>query len=168
MTWPTPEKQAAWEQEFFQRQLREQVDKILGAQTAVLTRLKIHNTTRLQPERIDALLRARRLKPTDRRRAQLLAAHSSLEELGLELRASAQRPSRIDGRWNPIVKEDLERRLTAARVDLTQPVLWTIRGSGKRRLDAKRTVTTRSKYSWARGWIRDAPVEVVDAIAHVD
>ena len=99
----------------------------------------------------------------------ILAAHSLIEDLGLEVRASATKPSRINREWNPVVKEDLERRLTAAGVDLTEPLLWTIRGPSRRRLDTKRRVAVAgAKYSWSRGWIRDAPVQLIDAIAHVD
>jgi len=100
----------------------------------------------------------------------ILAAHSSLEDLDLEIRASSQKPSRLrNGEWNPVVKEELESRLTAAGVDLTEPVVWAIRGTAKRRLDAWRKVRTLpTKYSWSRGWVRDAPVQVVDAIAHFD
>jgi hypothetical protein len=52
----------------------------------------------------------------------ILAAHSLLEDLGLEIRASVSKPSRVNGQWNPIVKEDLKQRLTAAGVDLAEPI----------------------------------------------
>ncbi len=97
----------------------------------------------------------------------IVAAHSILEDLGLEIRASSSRPSRIRGEWNPLVRQDLETRLAAARVEFCQPILWTVRGP-RRRLDASRPIPTRGKYPWSRGWVRDCEVDLVDAIAHVD
>jgi hypothetical protein len=98
----------------------------------------------------------------------IVAGHSLLEDLGLELRASAARPSRINGQWNPIVKQDLEGRLASAGVDLSEHLLWTTRGP-RRRLDGRRQIPPAgNKYRWSRRWIRDVPVSVVDAIAYVD
>jgi hypothetical protein len=51
----------------------------------------------------------------------LIAAWSCVEELGLEVRASAQKPSKLpDGSWNPPVRADLEGRLRRAGVDLAE------------------------------------------------
>jgi len=40
----------------------------------------------------------------------ILAAHSAIEDIGLEIRASSKNPSRINGKWNPVVKAELEKR----------------------------------------------------------
>lgn len=97
----------------------------------------------------------------------ILAAHSVVEDLGLEIRASASKPSRVHGEWNPVVRRDLEERLLAAGVDIEDPILWTLRGP-RRRLEQKRPVPSRGPYPWSRGLVRDCKVELVDAIAHID
>jgi hypothetical protein len=53
----------------------------------------------------------------------ILSAYSVIEEIGLEVRASAKKPSRINGQWNPSVKQDLEDRLQKAKVNLDEPIL---------------------------------------------
>jgi hypothetical protein len=96
----------------------------------------------------------------------ILAAYSALEDLGLEVRASADKPSRTGGgHWNPDVKADLEGRLTQAGINLDEPILWAIRGP-VRKLDRKRIVTPLELASWARGSVRDCEIAVVDAISH--
>jgi hypothetical protein len=59
------------------------------------------------------------------------------------------------------------RRLSKAGIDISEGVLWTVRGPN-RRIDKNRIVPSRGKQHWAQGWIRDSEVEIVDAIAHVD
>jgi hypothetical protein len=98
----------------------------------------------------------------------IVAAHSALEDLGLEIRASRDRPSRINGQWNPVVRQELERRLVASRVSLQETVLWTIRGKSTAVHGVRRLRPTQ-RYPWSRGpYVRDGPVEVVDAIAYLD
>jgi hypothetical protein len=98
----------------------------------------------------------------------ITAAYSAIEDLGLELRASHTRPSRINGQWNPVVKADLEQRLATAGVSLTEPLLWTIRGP-KTRIQKQRQIPISAKARWAAGaMVRDADVTLVDAIAYAD
>lgn len=54
-------------------------------------------------------------------------AYSVLEELSFDIRASSEVPSRINGQWNPIVREDLQERLTNAGINLSEPILWHLR-----------------------------------------
>jgi hypothetical protein len=97
----------------------------------------------------------------------IVAAYGVLEDLGVEIRASKEKPARLpNGQWNPEVRQPLEARLLAAGVDVNQPLLWTIRGS-RRRLEAERPIPSRGKYPWSRGWIRDCQVAPIDAVAHV-
>lgn len=70
----------------------------------------------------------------------IISAYSALEDIGLEIRASAKQPSRIAGKWNPVVLSDLEKRLRDAGIDLDDPLLWTIRGP-KRKLEKRRPVS---------------------------
>ena len=61
----------------------------------------------------------------------ITSAYSSLEELGLTIRASNQKPSRIDGAWNPVVKDELDQRLTNAGVDLAEDSIGISVASGR-------------------------------------
>jgi len=97
----------------------------------------------------------------------IVSAYSVIETLGLEIRASAINPSRIAGTWNPIVLQELENRLDAAGVDLTETLLWVVRGP-KRRIETRRAVAVLKPARWA-GWsVRDAEVQITDAIAYAD
>ncbi|MEW5978326.1 MAG: hypothetical protein AB1898_21225 [Acidobacteriota bacterium] len=96
----------------------------------------------------------------------IIAAYSVVEELGLEVRASREKPSRLPGgRWDPDVRADLEKRLHKAGINVKERSPWMVRGP-KRRIHLTPTVMQQKKYAWARGWVQDRPVELVDAIAH--
>ena len=98
----------------------------------------------------------------------IISAHSILEDLKLEVRASPSKPSRINGEWNQIVKEDLENRLASAGVDLNEPLLWTVRGP-KRLIEKTREIPLVTKAPWSKGpMVRDCKVQLIDAIAYTD
>jgi len=97
----------------------------------------------------------------------IIAAYSAIEDLGLEIRASNRKPSRINGRWNPIVKTELEKRLTDAKIDLNQTVLWTVRGP-KRKIEASRIIPPIQKFPWSKGEVRDIEIDLIEAIAFSD
>ena len=97
----------------------------------------------------------------------IVTAYAVLEQLGLEIRASQKAPSRIGGVWNPPVKADLEKRLRARHVDLSDSALLDLRGPGTRIERTRPVAPILRRASWARGQVRDVEVEVVDAIAHV-
>lgn len=95
----------------------------------------------------------------------IMSAYSAVEDLGLDLRASARTPSRIDGQWNPVVKHELEERLRKSHVDLAETTLWTVRGP-RRRIEKKRPVPATARAPWA-GWsVRDSELHITDAIAY--
>lgn len=94
----------------------------------------------------------------------IISAYSAIEELGFEVRASNQRPSFIGRKWNPVVQDDLERRLKAGRVDLDEAEVWMVRGR-TRRIDRDQSHLTGPKARWARGEVRDVELNVEDAIA---
>jgi len=95
----------------------------------------------------------------------VVLAYGVLEELGLEVRASEKRPSMIGGEWNPDVRNELERRLRQARINLAETVLWLRRGP-RTRLEKERPPRIVSKAAWAyRRDVRDVEVQVIDAIA---
>ena len=97
----------------------------------------------------------------------ITAAYSGLEDIGLELRASRDKPSRFQGKWNPIVKDDLESRLLKAGINIDDSILWTVRGP-IRKIERKREIPVLCKAPWAIGPVRDCEVEVTDAIAYAD
>ena len=95
----------------------------------------------------------------------IIAAYSVLEELGLEVRANHQNPRILNGEWNPKVKKDLEARLEKAGVNLSEKFLWAIRGP-KRKLEAKKQIPIYEKMSWSFGPVKDATVDILEAIAY--
>lgn len=96
----------------------------------------------------------------------LISAYATIEQLGLDVRASTKRPSMVRGVWTPTVRADLEERLRGAGVDLSERAVWILRGT-PRRTETKRPARVVAKQSWSAGPIRDVEVEVVDAIADV-
>jgi len=96
----------------------------------------------------------------------IISAYSVLEEIGLEIRASHEKPSKIEGEWNPPVKKDLEDRLQRAGINLNETLLWTLRGP-KRKIELIRPPRALKKEPWSVGPVRDAEIDVVDAIAYV-
>ncbi|MGH9697855.1 MAG: hypothetical protein ACRD5R_05855 [Candidatus Acidiferrales bacterium] len=96
----------------------------------------------------------------------ITSAYSSIEELGLTIRASNQKPSRIDGAWNPVVKEELEQRLTNAGVDLAEEFYWNLRGK-RTRIEMKRQPEITRVAPWAiKNVVRDGQMHVSDALAY--
>jgi len=106
--------------------------------------------------------------PTDHVRFAyaIVLAYAVIEQLGLDVRASANRPSMVKGRWNPEVLSDLEGRLKSARVNTAEPVVWLVRG-GKTKLEATRPPRSLGRQPWSYGNVRDCEVAMVDAIADV-
>jgi hypothetical protein len=122
----------------------------------------------LDPRHSEIIPRWHRAEDHVRLATAIVLAYSVLEELGIEVRASADNPSSINGKWNPVVKRNLEDRLRRAGIDLSNPVIWSVRG-GKSRLEAERPqhlFATSARTPWAKWEIRDRHVEVVDAIGH--
>lgn len=95
----------------------------------------------------------------------IVLAYSVLEELSLELRVSPENPSKVNGKWNPIVKNELEARLKKAGIDLSETLLWTLRDTPTR-IEGVRSPPNQSKAPWAKWKIRDSEVAVIDAIAY--
>lgn len=89
-----------------------------------------------------------------------------MAELGLEVRASRQNPSTINGEWNPVVKADLEARLRDSGCDLSESFLMLVRGS-KTVLERERPHRSPLRAPWAWYAVRDCEVNLLDAIAHI-
>ncbi len=93
----------------------------------------------------------------------IVIAYSVIEELSLEPRASEKSPSYIDGKWNPIVKNELEGRLVKAGINLEETFPWILRDTPTK-LERVRKPRIKSKANWAFGKIRDGEIEVIDAL----
>lgn len=96
----------------------------------------------------------------------IILAYSVLEELSLDLRASREKPGKINGEWNPEVKHELESRLKQAGINLSETFTW-IRRDTPTRIERVKPIRLESRAEWA-GWkVRDCEIAVIDAIAHV-
>jgi len=84
----------------------------------------------------------------------------------LQFNASSDRPAKIGGKWNPLVKEDLEARLRKGHVKLTEAFHWTLRGA-RTLIEKKRVPEIVQKAEWARYPVRDGKMEIIDAINYV-
>jgi hypothetical protein len=94
----------------------------------------------------------------------ITSAYSSIEELGLTIRASDKRPSRIDGAWNPVVRDELEQRLKKAGVNLAEEFYWNLRGE-RTRIEIKRPPEITKRAPWAiSNLVRDGQIHVSDAL----
>jgi hypothetical protein len=92
-------------------------------------------------------------------------AYSAIEELGLEVRATSENPSKMPGgSWNPSVKSELEERLRKSGINISEDEIWTLRGS-KTRVEKGRPPPSTGKPSWSRGAVRDVRVRLIDALA---
>jgi hypothetical protein len=91
-------------------------------------------------------------------------AYSVLEELGLEIRASNDKPAIIHGKWNPIVREELIKRLIKAGINISENAVWMRRGTPTK-LERKRPLIMPTKTEWAGNITRDCYIELIDAIA---
>ncbi len=90
----------------------------------------------------------------------IVTAYAVLEQLGLSLHGECFR----SGKWIKEKRQELESRLRQAGINMSEPLLWTLRG-GRTRLEAKRPPTVVRKCAWSRGQVRDCEVDFVDAIA---
>jgi hypothetical protein len=93
------------------------------------------------------------------------AAYSAIEELGLEIRASKQRPSTIDGTWNPAVLSDLQDRLSDAGIEIPSTVVWHRRGNPSS-VERHYPPPRGKRAPWAWRAIRDVEMALEDAILY--
>ncbi len=97
--------------------------------------------------------------------AAITSAYSCIEELGLEIRATNNNPSQINGAWNPHVKNDLEQRLGKAGVNLTEEFYWNLRGK-RTRIEIRKRPEITKLAPWAVRDVRDGEIHISDAIAY--
>jgi hypothetical protein len=90
--------------------------------------------------------------------------YSVLEELGFEIRASYKNPSKINGKWNPKVKMDLEKRLLKSKIDINKEIDWKLR-STPTKIEKLSNLDIGKKSDWSGANIRDSKIKLIDAIA---
>lgn len=95
----------------------------------------------------------------------ILALYSIIEELGLEVRASNKNPSKLNGSWNPLVKKDIENRLLKSKIDINKKLSWNLR-TKPTKVHPKNKLQLIEKASWAKYFIRDSTIEIIDAISY--
>lgn len=97
----------------------------------------------------------------------IILFYSVIEELGLEIRASNKKPSFINGKWNPEVKEELEMRLKKSGINIDDESYWNLRSTPtkiERNLRKQNKLSLLDKAQWAYGYTRDSKIKVIDAI----
>jgi hypothetical protein len=97
----------------------------------------------------------------------IIAFYSVIEELGLEIRATNENPSFVATKWNPVVKENLEARLKKSGINTRELFGWNLRSTPtniEKDLRKKGKLKTVKKSSWARSFVRDSEIDLVDAI----
>jgi hypothetical protein len=95
----------------------------------------------------------------------IVSAYSAIEELGLEVRASKDKPSFIRNKWNSVVLNDLESRLKSAGIDLQEAFPWLLRNT-RRAIEMKKSLPITRPAPWAYGRVRDHYVRITDAISY--
>jgi hypothetical protein len=92
----------------------------------------------------------------------IIAAYAAIEQLKL----TPEKDSFENRAWKPEKRQALEAKLRHAGVDLTEHLLWHVRG-GKTRLEIDRPPKIVKMCPWSYAQIRDCEVEIVDAIADI-
>jgi hypothetical protein len=94
----------------------------------------------------------------------IVLAFSVIEELGLEIRSSQNKPRFIDGEWNPKVKEDVENRLRLRKIDFSENIDWIHRGAeSSLEYEVKPSLGEASYYSDGE-LIRDKSIRIIDGL----
>jgi hypothetical protein len=96
----------------------------------------------------------------------IVVFYSVIEELGLEIRASKNKPSKIKGKWNKVVREDLENRLIQNKIDINESFLWILRSSPTK-IERYNKPPIGIKLDFSKYEKRDAEIKIIDAIALV-
>jgi hypothetical protein len=96
----------------------------------------------------------------------IIIFYSILEELGLEIRANQNNPSKINGIWNPKVRADLEQRLLKCNINIDKKIDWALR-STPTKIERLRKPPLINKSKWAAFNIRDSEISIIDAISQI-
>ena len=97
----------------------------------------------------------------------IIAGYSAIEELGLEVRSSREKPRFLKDQkdqWNPVVLRDISERLGEVGIDAAEEIEWVIRGA-PRRIERELQPILGYDSSWSNSSeVRDGILKVVDAI----
>lgn len=97
----------------------------------------------------------------------IVAAYSVIEELGLEPRSSEKNPRFIRDpkqRWNPSVLDNLNERLSLARIDPKDDFIWVLRGAPTRIETELRPKLGVPSKLYRRHDVRDRQMKMADAL----
>lgn len=96
----------------------------------------------------------------------IIVSYSILEELNLHVKASKDRPSSIDGKWNTDVTSDLENRLSEKGIFATKKIPWLSRSTRNRPF--KKEISSCELCEWSDGKdIRDFEIGIIEAILEI-
>jgi hypothetical protein len=93
----------------------------------------------------------------------IVAAYSVVEEIGVSVRSSANRPSKTNETWDPQVLAKLQDSLKSRRIDPSETCLWLNRMPLKR-IARKHPVPAGQEAPWAEAQNKDRIIPIVDAI----
>jgi hypothetical protein len=105
----------------------------------------------------------------------IISAYSVIEELGLNIRANKEKPSKLSGEWNPEVLNDLIKRLKSSNINVNDPISWMVRGHDTK-IEKKNPIKIVKKAEWSNppGYedeflltINDGYIFIQDAINYV-
>ena len=83
----------------------------------------------------------------------------------MEIRASEKNPSKIDGKWNPVVKNSLEKRLVKSKINIYDKLIWHLR-STPTKIERLKKPMVGIKSEWASFSIRDSEIDIFEAILY--
>ena len=95
----------------------------------------------------------------------IITSYSVLEELSVEIRASQECPSMLNGRLNPIVKDDLNQRLVKAGINPSEHIVWNLRDTPTK-IERVREPMLVQKAEWAYSKVRDGYIDLFESIAY--
>jgi hypothetical protein len=95
----------------------------------------------------------------------ITSAYSSLEELSFNIYASPKNPSMVNGQWNPAVKHELQTRLKKGNINLSENILWHLRGTPTK-IERLRKPNSQNNCEWDNLKVRDKYLDIIDAIGY--
>jgi hypothetical protein len=96
----------------------------------------------------------------------IIISYSIIEELGLDVRATKDNPSSINGKWNPGVISSLRSRLVQVGVNPDESIDWLSRAGSIRPF--KKETVVEGACEWNNGTdILDVKLNIVDAILEI-
>lgn len=93
----------------------------------------------------------------------IVVSYSILEELHLQVKASKEKPSSIDGKWNSEVVSNLEKRLASKGLNPNKKIPWLSRNIQQRPF--KKEIAYSELCEWSDGQeVRDFEISIMEAV----